>query len=424
MKPPHSASSHTDKTHREDIESLTVDQASNLLSRWVIPIHELEEVPILDALNRVIAMDVISPMDVPPHDNSAMDGYAFEGTHLQVAQILTLKVVGIAYAGRAWQGAVQKGECIKIMTGAVLPSGLNTVVPQELCTVTGQHISFDTSQISEGQNRRKQGEDLKKNTPAILRGTRVTPAAMGLLASLGLSTVHVNRRIKVAYFSTGDELLNLGETPREGSIYDSNRYSLFGLLADLGCTVLDRGVIPDQPAHLENAFRKAASEADVVITTGGVSGGDADFTKAILQKLGDVAFWKIDMRPGRPMAVGQLTTAEGSAMLFGLPGNPVAAMVTFLAFVKPYLLKIMGSTEWPQPLLRAQTKEVLSKKPGRTEYQRGIARRNEQGDLEVISTGHQGSGILSSMVQANCLIVLSHAQSTAQVGDWVDVMML
>jgi molybdopterin molybdotransferase len=262
------------------------------------------------------------------------------------------------------------------------------------------------------------------DSPALKKGAWVTPAAVGLLASLGLPKVQVVRRLKVAYFSTGDEILSLGEAPREGAVYDSNRYTVFGMLQDLGCEMIDMGVVRDDPVLLEAAFTKAAQVADAVITSGGVSVGEADFTKAMMKKLGDVVFWKIAMRPGRPMAVGRLTQDDRSCVLFGLPGNPVAVMVTFLAFVKPTLLQMMGATDSPRPMARAKSQEVLRKKPGRTEYQRGIATRNEKGDLQVKTTGNQGSGVLSSMVQANCLIVLSHSQSTAQVGDWVDVLML
>jgi molybdopterin molybdotransferase len=228
----------------------------------------------------------------------------------------------------------------------------------------------------------------------------------------------------VAYFSTGDEILSLGEVPREGAVYDSNRYTVHGMLQALGCEMIDMGVVKDNPELLEQAFNKAAEQADVIITSGGVSVGEADFTKAMMKKLGDVVFWKIAMRPGRPMAVGRIQKGQRSAVLFGLPGNPVAVMVTFLAFVKPALLKMMGCTATPLPMLRAKTQEVLRKKPGRTEYQRGIVSRNAQGELQVITTGNQGSGVLSSMVQANGLIVLSHQQGTAHLGDWVDVLVL
>ena len=407
-----------------DPQALPAQEVLNFLAQLVTVIHDTQDVPIFEALNRVIAQDVISPIDVPPHDNSAMDGFAFNGAELQSDQTLPLKVVGTALAGKAWQGTVKAGECVKIMTGAIMPLGLDTVAPQELCEVLAEEVRIPANMLKAGDNRRLRGEDLNKDSPAVRKGTFVTPAAVGLLASLGLPSVKVMRRLKVAYFSTGDEILSLGEAPREGAVYDSNRYTVFGMLQNLGCEMIDMGVVRDDPVLLEAAFSKAAKEADAVITSGGVSVGEADFTKAMMKKLGDVVFWKIAMRPGRPMAVGRLTQGNHSAVLFGLPGNPVAVMVTFLAFVKPALQQMMGITETPPPLMRARSQEVMRKKPGRTEYQRGIVTRNQLGELEVHTTGNQGSGVLSSMVQANCLIVLSHTQSTAQVGDWVDVLML
>jgi molybdopterin molybdotransferase len=275
-----------------------------------------------------------------------------------------------------------------------------------------------------GDNRRLCGEDIMQGKAALSQGALITPAAAGLLASLGVPHVSVVRRLRVAYFSTGDEILSLGEPPREGAVYDSNRYTVHGMLQTLGCEMIDMGVVKDDPLMLEQAFQQAAEQADAIITSGGVSVGEADFTKAMMKKLGDVVFWKIAMRPGRPMAVGRISKGNRSAVLFGLPGNPVAVMVTFLAFVKPALLKMMGSTAASAPLARAKTQEILRKKPGRTEYQRGVVSRNSNGELQVITTGNQGSGVLSSMVQANALIVLSHQQGTAQVGDWVDVLML
>ncbi len=407
-----------------DPQALPAQEVLNFLAQLVTVIHDTQDVPIFEALNRVIAQDVISPIDVPPHDNSAMDGFAFNGAELQPGQTLPLKVVGTALAGKAWQGTVKAGECVKIMTGAIMPLGLDTVAPQELCEVLAEGVRIPANMLKAGDNRRLRGEDLNKDSPAVRKGTFVTPAAVGLLASLGLPSVKVMRRLKVAYFSTGDEILSLGEAPREGAVYDSNRYTVFGMLQNLGCEMIDMGVVRDDPVLLEAAFSKAAKEADAVITSGGVSVGEADFTKAMMKKLGDVVFWKIAMRPGRPMAVGRLTQGNHSAVLFGLPGNPVAVMVTFLAFVKPALQQMMGITETPPPLMRARSQEVMRKKPGRTEYQRGIVTRNQLGELEVRTTGNQGSGVLSSMVQANCLIVLAHTQSTAQVGDWVDVLML
>jgi molybdopterin molybdotransferase len=408
-----------------DPQALSAQAVMKFLSELVTVVNETEAVDIFHALGRVVATDVISPIDVPPHDNSAMDGFAFNGQQLSSYASLTLKVVGTALAGKAWQGPIGPGECVKIMTGAIMPDGLDTVIPQELCqSITADAIQFDSGLLKAGDNRRLCGEDIAKGKPALLTGTRITPAAAGLLASLGLPTVTVYRRLRVAYFSTGDEILSLGEAPREGAVYDSNRYTVHGLLTDLGCQMIDMGVVKDNPQLLEQAFTQAAAQADAIITSGGVSVGEADFTKAMMKKLGDVAFWKIAMRPGRPMAVGRISQGNQSAVLFGLPGNPVAVMVTFLAFVKPALLQMMGCTALPHPLARARTREVLRKKPGRTEYQRGIVSRNNEGELEVITTGNQGSGVLSSMVQANALIVLQHTQSTAQIGDWVDVLML
>jgi molybdopterin molybdotransferase len=309
------------------------------------------------------------------------------------------------------------------MTGAILPDNLDTVVPQEFCQVATTHdvttITIPPNILKAGDNRRLMGEDLMQGQAVLKAGQHLTPAALGLVASLGLPDVRVHRRLRVAYFSTGDEVLSLGEAPREGAVYDSNRYTVFGLLRRMGCEVMDMGVVRDEPTLLEAAFAKAALEADAIITSGGVSVGEADFTKAMMKKLGDVAFWKIAMRPGRPMAVGRI----GKSVLFGLPGNPVAVMVTFLAFVRPALLRMMGSTANPFPMLRAKSIEPLRKRAGRTEYQRGFVSSAADGTLQVRTTGNQGSGVLSSMVQGNGLIVLHHAQGNIAVGDEVDVMM-
>ena len=404
-----------------DPQSLSADAVLAFLEQMVTPLTGTETVSLVQALDRVLASDLISPLSVPPHDNSAMDGYAFHGDSLPGAQ--SLQVVGTAVAGQAWQGVVQPGQCVKIMTGAIMPSGADTVVAQELVQVDGERVAIAAGLLQRGDNRRLCGEDLMQGQTALSAGTRLGPAACGLLASLGLAQVQVRPRLKVAYFSTGDEILSLGEAPREGAVYDSNRYTVHGMLTRMGCEVLDMGVVRDDPALLEAAFTQAAAQADVIISSGGVSVGEADFTKAMMKKLGDVAFWRIAMRPGRPMAVGRIPQGGRTAVLFGLPGNPVAVMVTFLAFVRPSLQRMMGMTPKPLPLLKARSQEVLRKKPGRTEYQRGIVSHNAQGELQVIITGNQGSGVLSSMVQANGLIVLHHTQATAQVGDWVDVMM-
>lgn len=428
-----------------DPQALSAGTVNAFLTRLVEPVTEQETVGIFQALGRVLAQDVISPISVPPHDNSAMDGYAFDGACLSSPVPLNLKVVGTALAGKAWVGLAGPGECVKIMTGAIMPTGLDTVVPQELVTFEGDVITFPAGLLQAGDNRRQLGEDLMQGLPALQKGELLTPAALGLLASLGINEVPVWRKLRVAYFSTGDEILSLGEAPREGAVYDSNRYTVFGLLTRLGCEVIDLGVVRDEPALLEAAFVQAALQADAIITSGGVSVGEADYTKAMMKKLGDVAFWKIAMRPGRPMAVGHILrdklasspyaasvssylnnsnqTSPGAAVLFGLPGNPVAVMVTFLAFVRPALLQMMGCSAQPAPLLKARSAEALRKKPGRTEYQRGTVSTAPDGSLHVSTTGNQGSGVLSSMVQANGLIVLHHAQGNVAVGDEVDVMM-
>ncbi len=402
-----------------DPQALSVQQVGEFLQQLVHAVRDTEVLPLFDALDRVLAQDVISPINVPPHNNSAMDGYAFDGAQLS-DKALHLRVVGTALAGRAWQGRLQAGECLKIMTGAILPEGMDTVVPQEFTQSAGnEQIVIPAGVLKRGDNSRQMGEDLRQGLPALLQGTLLRPAALGLLASIGIPTVTVYRRLKVAYFSTGDEILSLGETLREGAVYDSNRYTVFGLLTRMGCEVIDMGVVRDDPALLEAAFTQAAQQADAIITSGGVSVGEADFTKAMMKKLGDVAFWKIAMRPGRPMAVGRI----GQSVLFGLPGNPVAVMVTFLAFVRPALLRMMGSNAPAPVLLRAKSVEALRKKAGRTEYQRGFVSTAPDGRLQVSAAGNQGSGVLRSMVEANGLIVLHHHQGNIEAGEEVDVMM-
>lgn len=410
-----------------DPQALSAQAVGEFLARLVTPVDETETVGVFEALGRVLAQDLVSPISVPPHDNAAMDGYAFDGAQLAAGQALRLEVVGTALAGQAWRGTVGPGQCVKIMTGAIMPAGLDTVVPQEFTQAGADgRMEIPAGLLQPGDNRRLKGEDLMEGRPALARGERLGPAACGLIASIGIAQVPVVRRLRVAYFSTGDEILSLGEPPREGAVYDSNRYTVHGLLTRLGCEVIDLGVVRDEPALLEQAFRQAAAQADAIITSGGVSVGEADFTKAMMKKLGDVAFWRIAMRPGRPMAVGRIpgsAPGQAAAVLFGLPGNPVAVMVTFLAFVRPALLRMMGAAPAPQVLLKARSAEAIRKKPGRTEYQRGTVTRSADGTLEVRTTGNQGSGVLSSMVQANGLIVLHHAQGNVAAGDAVDVMM-
>ena len=406
-----------------DPQALRADTANLFLQTLIAPVAQSESVDLKAALGRVLDSDIVSPIDVPAHDNSAMDGFAFRGELLRAGQALTLEVAGTALAGAAWSGVVGPGQCLKIMTGAVMPSGLDTVVPQEMVQAHGNTVVIAAGALQSGDNRRFKGEDLKKGEPALRSGNVVGPAALGLLASLNISRVEVKRKLRVAFFSTGDEILSLGDSPREGAVYDSNRYTLFGLLTRIGVEVLDMGVVRDDPAALEAAFTAAAAQADAIITSGGVSVGEADHTKAVMRKMAGgesgVAFWKIAMRPGRPMAVGRI----GSAMLFGLPGNPVAVMVTFLAFVRPALLRMMGAQANSSPMLKARSAEAIRKKPGRTEYQRAVVTSAPDGTLEVRTTGQQGSGVLSSMVAANGLLVLHHDQGNVAVGEEVDMLM-
>jgi len=440
-----------------DPQALRADAVVPFLTQMVEPLRQTETLPLFDAFERVLAQEVVSPVCVPPHDNSAMDGYAFDGSQLRPGEPLTLQPVpGTAFAGRAWQGHVGPGQCVKIMTGAIMPPGLDTVVPQELVQTGGDgRITLAPGLLAAGDNRRLKGEDLMQGQPALRKGQRLNPAALGLVASLGLPTVTVYRRLRVACFSTGDEILSLGEPPREGAVYDSNRFTVFGLLRRLGCEVLDFGRVGDDPGRLEATFRQAAAAADAIVTSGGVSMGEADHTKAMMQKLagddpdsgGGVVFWRIAMRPGRPMAVGRIpkTSAQKiqeknasdatlesatsyendltTTALFGLPGNPVAAMVTFLAFVRPALQRMMGCTAPPPVLLKARSRQALRKKPGRTEYQRGSVSTGPDGTLWVDVAANQGSGVLRSMVEANGLVVLHHDQSAVAAGDPVDVMM-
>jgi molybdopterin molybdotransferase len=406
-----------------DPKALSASDVNEFLARLVAPVAETEHCGVFDALGRVLAEDVVSPISVPPHDNSAMDGFAFDGSQLQPGQPLALRCLGTAFAGQAWSGQAGAGDCVKIMTGAIMPAGMDTVVPVEFVKIEGDAVTLPADVVRPGDNRRLLGEDLMAGRPALARGQTLGPAALGLVASLGLPTVPVFRRLKVAYFSTGDEILSLGESPREGAVYDSNRYTVFGLLTRMGVQVVDMGVVRDEPQALEAAFRQAAREADAIITSGGVSMGEADHTKAMMKQLGDVAFWRIAMRPGRPMAVGRIEETGRSSVLFGLPGNPVAVMVTFLAFVRPALLRMMGAQASAPILLKAHSAEALRKKPGRTEYQRGVVTREADGTLYVRTTGNQGSGVLRSMVEGNGLIVLHHGQGNVAVGDEVDVMM-
>ena len=404
-----------------DPNALPVSKVNQVIRAFITPISGVEQVAIRAALGRILAADIISPINVPAHDNSAIDGWAVRGSDLSKTGAVTLEEIGAALAGQEFTGKVSKGECVRITTGAVMPHGCDTVIPLEIVQVKARHITIPAAQET-GANRRLAGEDLQKGTPALFAGKRLNPAELGLIASLGIPEIKVTRKLRVAFFSTGDELKSVGETLRDGEVYDSNRYTLFGMLQRLGCDIIDMGVVPDQPEQLERAFRLAAANADAVITSGGVSVGEADFTKQMMKQLGEVVFWRIAMRPGRPMAFGNITDGGKTAYLFGLPGNPVAVMVTFYHFVRGALLHMMGANQLDLPLLQARSQEAMRKKPGRTEYQRAVLEL-QRGEMTVRTTGSQGSGVLRSMSEANCFVVLRHEQGSVKPGDLVDVML-
>jgi len=412
-------------TQAFNTEALSLGQAQQLIGQCVEDLLQhrslrTERIPLEEAFGRTLAEDITSGVDVPAHTNSAMDGFAFRmppKTNTEPTN-MRYKLVGESLAGKPFTKAVAHDECIKIMTGALLPLELDTVAPFESVMIDplgertnkltwGQWIDMDGTRFKAGDNRRLAGEDIPKGARVLLQGQRLHAACMGLMASLGVAQVKVQALLKVAIFSTGDELQRPGESLKPGMIFDSNRYTLKGLLQGLGCEVIDLGIAADEPLALKHMLKEAAKVCDVIITSGGVSDGDADHTKAMMQDMGEVFFWKIAMRPGRPLAFGKI----GSSLLFGLPGNPVAVMVTFLSLVRPALLHMMKRQEDPAfdiATLTALCEEPIRKKPGRTEFQRGLTRRNANGQLCVRLSGHQGSGILSSMVQADCLIVLEH----------------
>ena len=394
-----------------DPHALHVAKAREAMRACLSPLVESERVPVREALGRVLAQQIVPSIDVPAHDNSAMDGYAVRFADIEAP----LREIGTALAGRPFGGRVGPGECVRIMTGAVMPPGADTVVIQEAVKKDGERIVVPSGQ-KRAQNVRYAGEDLKTGVAVLQPGKLLRPAELGLIASLGIGEVRVKRRLRVAFFSTGDELASIGAALKEGEVYDSNRYTVHGMLSRLGVEITDLGVVRDDPQALEHAFRKAAF-ADAIITTGGVSVGEADFVKQLMAKLGEVLFWKIAMRPGRPMAFGKI----GNSYLFGLPGNPVAVMVTFYQFVRDALLHLSGrSDDYAIPLLQAACAERMRKVPGRTEYQRGILFR-EEGTWQVKTTGQQGSGVLRSMSEANCFIVLEHERGTVEAGEPVSV---
>ncbi len=399
-----------------DPASLSAAEAMDRILARVEPVTQVEVVSLRSALGRVVARDVRSRVAVPNHTNSAMDGYALNGADLPAADERPFEVVGVSFAGQPYQGSVGEGQCVRIMTGAVMPEGTDTVVMQERVTSKGKTVMV-TAREKVGANVRLSGEDLKPGEVAIVGGTRVGPPHLGLAASLGFAELPVWRRPRVAVFSNGDELRSVGEPIAIGELYDSNRYTLFGMLTEAGVEMVDLGIVPDDPGDIRQAFEAAARCADMVITAAGASVGEADYVQHTLAELGAVTFWKVAIKPGRPLSFGTV----GDALFFGLPGNPVSVMVTFEIFVRAALRKMSGQTRAGELRLRVPTQSTLKKRPGRMEYQRGILQQDESGRTVVCSTGDQGSGILHSMSRANCYIILPEASAGVEAGDWVEV---
>jgi len=400
-----------------DPNSMPVERARQFIKQYLEPVAETKTVTLHESLGRILAQDILSPANVPNYDNSAMDGYALNAEDLNAA---SLKVIGTAFAGKAFSSSVARGECVRIMTGAAMPQGADTVAVQEKVLRDGDSIQF-TEAPKPRANVRYAGEDLQQGQSVLQAGHLMHPADLGLLASLGIAEVNVYRKLKVAFFSTGDELVAIGKPLASGQVYDSNRYTLYGMLTRLGVEVIDLGAIADDPLQLENTLLNAATQADVIITSGGVSVGEADYMKDLLTKHGQVMFWKIAMKPGRPLAYGKV----GNAHYFGLPGNPVAVMVTFYQFVREALLSLMGQTaSTPLPMFEVACTAPIRKLTGRTEFQRGILYTDAAGTWKVKPTGAQGSAILSSMSLANCFIVLDDKVGNLDAGAMVQVQVL
>ena len=402
-----------------DPESLDVEEARQRILNALEPLPETELVPLAAALGRVTGAELHAKVNVPSATNAAVDGYALRGAELPQQGTRELRVAGVAFAGHPFQGTLGAGDCVRIMTGAALPEETDTVVMQEHVQGTAERIRLDAHGLQTGANVRQAGEDIQVGERVLERGQRLRAVDLGLAASVGAARLLVTRKLKVAFFSTGDELcpVDKGELPAPGMIYDSNRYSLHGLLGRSDLEVRDYGIARDEPTALERLLREAAAEADVVLTSGGVSVGEADLVRETLSRLGSVSFWKVAMKPGRPLAFGHI----GQACFFGLPGNPVSVLVTFHQFVLPALRRLAGEQYKEALLLRVPCVTPLRKRPGRVEYQRGVLRRGPDGDLTVAKTGAQGSGILRSMGKADCYIILGMEQGEVRAGDLVEV---
>ncbi len=399
-----------------DPASITVSQAMAHIARTVVPVADTETLDLHSALGRVAAQEVVSTSDVPNHTNSAMDGYAVCGEELPDQGSATFRMIGESFAGSAFQGTVGSGQCVRIMTGAVMPAGTDSVVMQERVDRAGNTITIHAGE-QKAANVRYAGEDIQVGDVVIPAGTRLGASHLGLLASLGRPEVTVYRKPRIAFFSNGDELRSMGAPLALGEVYDSNRYTLYAMLHDLGVEQVDLGIVRDDRDAIAKAIQSAAGQADLVITTAGASVGDADYIREILTRLGQVSFWKVAIKPGRPLSFGRL----GNSLFFGLPGNPVSVMVTFQVFLEPAIKQLSGERFDVPTVLKMRTLTALKKRSGRMEYQRGVMSLNENGETVVRSSGEQGSGILRSMSQANCFIILPDESEGVSAGEWVEV---
>jgi molybdopterin molybdotransferase len=394
---------------------MPIEEAMDKMLSPIKPIQATLQLPLAEAIGYVLAEDILSPIFVPPFDNSAMDGYAIRLADLADNNVMPL--AGKSFAGQPFDGEWPAGSCVRIMTGAKIPNGCDAVIMQENTEVTDQGIQFNQTDVKPQNNIRPTGDDIKQGDIVLSKGARLTSRDIPMIATLGVSHVTVVRKPRVAFFSTGDELRPLGETLTEGQIYDSNRYGIKPLIENFGCEAIDLGIIPDCPETLKATFEKAQTLADVVVTSGGVSVGEADYTKDILEQLGQIGFWKLAIKPGKPFAFGKLSTA----WFCGLPGNPVSAVLTMYVLVQPLLAKLAGHTEWKAPeSIPATTRSPFKKAPGRTDYQRGIY-TIEDGKFVVETTGNQSSGAFRSMSLANCFVVLERERGSVEVGETVNI---